>query len=207
MKFYLSSYKIGNKSEKLRTMIPNKKIGYVPNALDFSSANPERKKQHIENDVRSLKQIGIECEILDLKNYFNKKEDLDLKVRNFGAVFISGGNTFVLRQAMKISGLDYIIKKLINENTNFLYSGYSAACCVLSKNLIPYSIVDDAKDTPYKEQKKVIWEGLGLIDYIFLPHWNSNHSESKLINKEVEYCKQHNLKYKTFEDGDAIIIE
>ena len=38
MKYYLSSYKIGNEIEKLKDLIPsNKRTAYISNALDFST--------------------------------------------------------------------------------------------------------------------------------------------------------------------------
>ena len=46
MKFYLSSYKLGNEIAKLKELIPaeNKKVAYISNALDFSDDLARRKK-------------------------------------------------------------------------------------------------------------------------------------------------------------------
>lgn len=46
MKLYLSSYKLGNKTPKLKEMIPenNKKTAFIPNALDFATDEERRKK-------------------------------------------------------------------------------------------------------------------------------------------------------------------
>ncbi|OGK18995.1 hypothetical protein A3D80_03595 [Candidatus Roizmanbacteria bacterium RIFCSPHIGHO2_02_FULL_40_13b] len=206
MKFYLSSYKLGNQTEKLKQLIPHNKIGYIPNARDYSTADPERRKESVEANIQSLKELGIECELLDLKDYFSNPESLKEKLQALGAVFIGGGNVFVLRQAMKLSGFDKIMKEF-KDSTDFLYAGYSAAGCVLSPKLDAYQIVDDATDTPYPQSKEVIWEGLGLIEYAFLPHYDSNHPESEAIDKELEYCKQNNIPYKTLRDGEVIIIE
>jgi hypothetical protein len=43
MKFYLSSFKLGNETEKLKALLPNGRIGFVPNALDFTAADPNRR--------------------------------------------------------------------------------------------------------------------------------------------------------------------
>ena len=66
--------------------------------------------------------------------------------------------------------------------------------------------VDDPSDKPYPQLQETIWEGLGALDYIILPHYKSDHPESADIDKEVEYCTRNNLKFKTLRDGDAIII-
>jgi len=203
MKFYLSSYRIGNQAEKLKSLVPKgKKLGVIPNALDY--IEPELRRQSNERCMNDLTDIGINIEMLDLQNYFNRKDELRKKIRELGGIWIKGGNVFVLRQAMRLSGLDIILKTM--RRKDFLYGGYSAAGCILSPKLDYLNIVDDPSITPYKD-KKIIWEGLGLIDYAFLPHYQSNHPESEKIDKEVQYCKDHKIPFKTLRDGEVIIIE
>lgn len=105
---------------------------------------------------------------------------------------------------MKLSGLDELLKKLRGRN-NFLYAGYSAAGCVLAPNLKVYEIVDKI-DTPYSELKEVIWDGLGILNFAFMPHWDSEHPESADVEKEIAYCKQNNIPYKALRDGEVIIF-
>ena len=204
MKYYLSSYEIGNETEKLKTLVPKGKIGYIPNARDFTGADPERRAKRNENDMGSLRKLGLEVEMLNLHDYFGKRDELKKKLEELGAIFISGGNVFVLRQAMKLSGLDEILKEI--KDTNFLYAGYSAAGCVLAPSLKGMDIVDPL-DTPYDEQKEILWDGLGFVDFRFMPHWDSNHPESADIDKEIEYCKENNIQYKAIRDGEVIVIE
>ena len=207
MKFYLSSYGLGNDIEKLKALIPHKKIGYIANARDYSNPDVEHRKSSVARDVASLENLGIEVEEIDLKNYFNNKYELKKKIEELGAVFISGGNVFVLRQAMKLSGLDEILKELKNNNTDFLYAGYSAAGCVLAPSLRAFPIVDNSEDHPYEEFDETIWEGLGFIDFAFMPHYKSNHPESADVDKEIEFCEHNNIPYKTVRDGEVIVID
>jgi dipeptidase E len=117
-----------------------------------------------------------------------------------------GGNVFVLRQAMKLSGLDEILTDLFKSKTNFLYSGYSAAGCVLAPSLKPYQVVGDATETPYKDQASVIWEGLDLVDFAFMPHYKSDHPETEAIDRGINYCEEHSIKYKAVRDGEVLIF-
>jgi dipeptidase E len=207
MKLYLSSYKIGNEPDKLLALFSgNRKVGYIPNALDFTGADPQRREKHVASDIQSLSDVGLQAELLDLKNYFGKENKLREKLQELGGVFISGGNVFILRQAMRLCGLDTVLEEYKNRQ-DFVYAGYSAAGCVLSPSLRGYAIVDDSTDFPYADQKETIWEGLGMIDHAFLPHFNSDHPESADINKEVQYCIENKIPYKTLQDGDALIIE
>src|SRR6185369_547188 len=109
MKFYLSSEKVGDQGEKLRDMVPvdNPRFGYVPNALDWH-ANKYWMEGYMEEDLQTLRDGGIEPEILNLKDYFGKPEALRKKVGELGGLWVSGGSAFVLRYAMKASGLDIL---------------------------------------------------------------------------------------------------
>lgn len=204
MKYYLSSYEIGNEKEKLKKLVPKGKIGYIPNARDSTGTDPERRLKRNKNDMSSLRELGLEVESLDLQDYFGKRDELKKKLEELGAIFISGGNVFVLRQAMKLSGLDEILREFRDRN-DFLYAGYSAAGCVLAPSLKCYEIVDKI-DNPYSEQKEVIWEGLNFFDWAFMPHWNSSHPESADIDKEIAYCIENNIPYKAIRDGEVIIL-
>jgi dipeptidase E len=206
MKFYLSSFKIGDKSSELaRLMAENKRIAYIPNAGDYTNASPKRKDWE-KSDMESLQNIGLTVEYLDLQKFFGKTESLRKKLNEFGGVFIRGGNTFILRQAMKLSGFGEIFQELLDKE-DFVYSGYSAGICVLSTDFGALQIVDDPTDNPYKELQETIWKGLGYLDYIILPHYKSDHPESADIDKEIEHCKKNNIPFKTLRDGEVIIIK
>lgn len=207
MKFYLSSYKIGNEAERLKRMFSvNKRVGYVPNATDYTNLDLERQDRHIKRDIADLQELGLIVEMLDLREYFGRKEELENRLEKLGGIWVTGGSVFILRQAMELSGLDGILKKWIDRK-DFVYGGYSAAGCVLSPNLHAYEIVDNAKEMPYPQLKSAIWEGLDMIDYAFMPHYGSDHQESDDIDKEIEYCKENKIPYKTLQDGEVIIIE
>lgn len=203
MKFYLSSFKIGNDPFQLKRLLPvSSKAIYISNALDF--AKPEIQRHHQEWDLRELKAIGIEAEILDLKKYFGHPADLRGKLKDLNLIYVSGGNVYDLRMAMQLSGLDEILKEMFY--SDLVYAGYSAAVCVLSPTLKGYDIVDRPNHKIYGDHA-TIWEGLGLIDWQFSPHFDSDHAESKDINKEVDYFKKHQLSYKTLRDGEVIIVD
>jgi dipeptidase E len=205
MKYYLSSYELGNEADRLKALAAKGKIGYIPNARDFTGADPKRKADRNTSDMNSLRELGLQVELIDLRDYFGKQHELKEKLEELGAIFISGGNVFVLRQAMKLSGLDEVLEEL-QDHEDFLYAGYSAAGCVLAQNLKMYEIVDKV-DAPYIEQKEVIWEGLGVVDWAFMPHWDSNHPESADIEKEIAYCKKNDISYRAIRDGEVIILE
>ena len=207
MKFYLSSFRLGNQSAELvRFMAKNKRIAYIPNACDYTNRNWEQKHAAEQFDMESLENIGLTVEYLDLHTYFGRTDALRKTLHTFGGVFIRGGNTFILRQAMKLSGFDVIFEELLTHD-DFVYAGYSAGICVLAPDFRALQLVDDPTDTPYKELQDTLWEGLGFLEYMILPHYQSDHPESADIEKEVEFAQHNNIPFKTLRDGDVIIIE
>lgn len=208
MKFYLSSYRLGSELNSLRELVraTTGPFGYVPNALDFTDADPKRKQQHIERELGELEGLGINVELLDLRVFFGRESELDAHLRRLGGVYVCGGNSFVLRQAMHISGFDVSLRAMITRS-DFLYAGYSAGVCVLGPTMRAYAIVDDPMDMPYSHLHDQIWEGLGILSFTYLPHYHSDHADSPNIDKEIQHCIEHKILFKAYRDGEVLIAE
>ncbi|MFA6391872.1 MAG: Type 1 glutamine amidotransferase-like domain-containing protein [Patescibacteria group bacterium] len=205
MKLYLSSFKLGNEVEKFRNLIPkgNLRLAYISNALD-SVSDKTKREQSEQREIELLEGHGLKVEKLDLREYFNQPEKLEHKISEYGVIWVRGGNVFVLRQAMYLSGFDKLFHKLMKRD-DLLYAAYSAGVCVLSPSLRGYELVDDPEAKPYGDLP-TIWEGLSILDYTFVPHWQSDHPESADIDKEIEYLKENNITYKALHDGEVIIV-
>lgn len=202
MILYLSSQKLGNKTEILKDWIEkhDNKIVLIFNALDAKTE--EKIASNIKEDTKLLQEIGFDVTVIDLKDYFDNKEKLKEKLINYNACLIMGGNVFVLRQAMKYSGLDeWLYQK--SKNEDFLYVGYSAGSCVVGKDIRIFEQVDDPIKFYYEDN--IIFEGLGFIDYTFIPHYKSDYHKVHLIEETVEKCKRENKKYKAVKDGEVMI--
>lgn len=208
MQYYLSSFKIGNEGLTLKRITENgnKRIAFINNALDFAT-DLARRKQSDASDITELEKLGFHVEILDLKCYFNRRSELATKLEEYDVIWARGGNTFVLAQAMKISGFDEILKEYHRNGKNVVYGGYSAGVCVLGPTLRGIHLVDDPTQKPYGEQHETVWEGLHVLDYVIAPHYKSNHPESEDIGKVVEYLIDNQILFKALRDGEAIIIE
>ncbi len=203
MKLYLSSYRLGNHPEKLAEMVGHgNKIAVIGNAIDFLDV--ELREERIQENYKELKSTGLSPAEIDLRKYFGKPEELKEKISEFKAIYVRGGNVFLLRRAFSQSEFD---KWLIGQKDepDFVYAGYSAGCCVLSPGLKGMEIVDDPKVLSSGYDPGIIWDGLGILDYMFVPHFESDHPESAGVGKEVFYYKKNNIPFKTFHDGEVII--
>lgn len=207
MKEYLSSFKLGNEVKRLKELIPpNHKTAYICNALDFADGQ-EWQAKFTQDDVDQLTAVGLDVERFDLRNYFGKQEQLEADIRKYGVIWVSGGNVFVLRQAMKLSGFDIVLQNLAQDGSNILYGGYSAGICVLGPSLKGLELVDSTTHHPYGDQPEVIWDGLGILNYSIVPHFDSDHPESSKVAKVVKLYEETGVVHKKIKDGEVIVVE
>ena len=160
----------------------------------------------ISEELDRLRGIGLIPVEIDLRKYFGKTKELKQTLMNFNLVWVRGGNTFVLRRALKMSGADEIIRELLEKDA-MVYGGYSAGICILTPTLRGLELVDDADFVPDGYDSEIIWDGLGIVPYSIAPHYKSDHPESPAIDNTVEYFKEKNMPFKTLRDGEAIVID
>lgn len=204
MKLYLSSFHLGNDPQKLKDLVgANKKAAIINNALDCYG-NTDRVRSSKQQEVNDLAGLGFSPEDLDLRQYFGKQEELRTKISEYGLVWVRGGNSFVLRRAMRESGFDEIIKDL-SKGDSLVYAGYSAGVCVITPTLKGTELVDDPDIIPEGYKNEIVWDGIGLINYSFAPHYHSDHPESQAVDKLVEYYIENKMLFKALSDGEVII--
>lgn len=206
MRLFLSSQDLGNYAEVAAKMTgANKKALFIKNAQDNEApevrnfSNPEKQKM--------FEQAGFEFEMIDLRDYFGKPKELEMKLTTAGSFWSSGGNTFILRRAMKASGLDEILKKLLNDD-KILYGGWSAGAMIMTPDLKgpDWSEGDRANIVPKGYDAEVIWEGLNLVPFYVVPHFGSEiHGDSP--QKLADYYESKNLRHYILEDGQVIVID
>lgn len=203
---YLSSYRLGEHPEKLTALVGNnKKVAVIPNARDYSN-DIERRNAGVQKEIDDINNLGLQAEEIDLRKYFGKPNELEQKLSRFGIVWVIGGNVFVLRRAFRESGMDkWVIKQ--KDNHEFVYAGYSAGVCILSPSLKGLELVDDPIVVGEGYPKETVWDGLGLIDFAFAPHFESpGHPETEAVGREVEHYKKARIKFRALHDGEVIII-
>lgn len=206
MKLYLSSYKIGDDTESFKELVgkADARVAVIDNSRDYSD-DLERKANSLQSEFLALSDLGFMPEHLDLKNYFGKPQALVSTLQNFDAVWVVGGNSFVLRKAMQQSGFDSVIEQLIIPN-KLVYAGYSAGVCVLAPSLKGVEFIDDPNIQIDGYDATTIWEGYGLIDFYPIVHYKSDSIDSTQVDAQLTHIKSFDLPYKTLRDGDAIVI-
>lgn len=204
MRLYLSSYGLGNKPEEMLPLIGNnKRVAIIMNAQDAKA--PDRRSERLQQEIDGLAALGLVPEEFDLRDYFDDQDNLTAVVKQFGYIWVRGGNVFLLRRAFKQSGFDQLLTQLLQDD-QVAYGGFSAGVCVLAPSLHGIELVDPTDELAEGYDSDIVWEGLGILEYAVAPHYKSDHPESADIDKCVAYLKEKQIPYKTLRDGEAIVI-
>ncbi len=206
MRLFLSSQDFGKYPQVASELAGNnKKAAFIKNAQDDSPA--AERNFSLPEKQRMFEAVGFDFEEIDLRKYFGKQVELRDKLAGFGSVWCAGGNTFILRRAMKASGLDEILRQLLHED-KIVYGGWSAGACIAAPTLHGVENGDrpepDAVPVNYPITE-TIWEGLGLVEFMVVPHYKSDWfgTEAGLM---MQYCIDHKLRYKPLEDGQVVVV-
>jgi dipeptidase E len=205
MHFYLSSYQLCNHPSRFSSKFKGKrKVAIIKNALDFND-DIEWQSKKLDQQILNLKSLGLDGQIVDLRDFFDRRVDLRENLSNYGGFWVVGGNAFVLRKAMQQSGFDeFLLSSLASD---LVYGGYSAGVCVLSPFLHGIHLVDKPDILPAGYRGEPVWDGLNILKYSVAPHYASQHHESHLIEHAVRYFIENKILFVALKDGESISCE
>jgi dipeptidase E len=199
MKLYLSSFRLGDHPERLMALLPPAgRVAVICNSLD--AEDPAVRREKVQAEITWLNELGLRPAELDLRDVTG--EDLRARLTSYDGVWVRGGNVFVLRAAMALSGADKILPDLIRDE-QLVYAGYSAGPCVLAPSLRGLELCDEAEAV----DGEIIWDGLGLLDHAIVPHLDSpGHPETELLEKVAELYERTGVPHLKLRDGQALVI-
>jgi len=160
MRLYLSSFRLGAPPELLATLAgEGARIAVIANAMDFAAEDVRR--EAVDRELRAMSGLGFRSGEVDLRGYFGDAALLRRDLAQYDALWVRGGNVFVLRYALHHSGGDAIAAGALPAGA-LVYAGYSAGPCVLAPSLRGLDAVDDPAAVAATYGTEPIWEGLGL---------------------------------------------
>lgn len=166
MKLYLSSYRIPQPSE-LFALLPKPpmecRVAIIPNAKDYKL--PQERAESLDELIYDLAKHGFATSVVDLRDY-DDPEPLKEALASYDLIWVAGGNCFILRSEMRLSGFESIIRDLLE--SGMVYAGESAGAVVAGTSLEGTEVADEPDLAD-----EYITEGLGLIDKIIAPHADS----------------------------------
>jgi dipeptidase E len=203
MRMYLSSFGIGNKPEEFYDLVGgDRRAAVVMNALDNF---PDQRARWLQGTRDWLGRHGFDVMELDLRAYFARADELAAVMPRFNTLWINGGNSFILRRAMRQSGLDALITQALARDTH-VYAGFSAAAVICYRSMRGLELTDDPNDVPAGYDRATVWEGLDLLPYAIAVHYKSDHAESSSTDREIAFYQANGIAYRTLRDGEALVV-
>jgi dipeptidase E len=203
MQLYLSSYRFGSCASRLPALAPGGVAVVIANALDYTD-DLARKQAGTLREIGELGRLGFAARELDLRSYFGKPEALSEQLVGVALLWVVGGNAFLLRRALKQSGLDALLRAR-RADDSLVYGGYSAGAVVVTSTLRGIELVDPPSVLAPGYDPEIVWDGVGLVPYSIAPHYASEHVDSEASNGLVEYFIENQMPFKALRDGEVII--
>jgi dipeptidase E len=203
MRLFLCSYRAqGHEADLVKLFGKGSKVVVINNSKDGKTS--EERLQKLNEVLDILKQLEFKPKELDLRDYFKDNSKLKKELSGYSSIWVAGGNTFVLRRAMRYSGCDKLLYDMVRKN-EIAYGGDSAGAILATPSLRGSEYGDEPDLIPAGYEEEVIWDGLDFVSYHIVPHYKSDwwgiEAEAML-----DYIKQNKLNYRTLMDGQAIII-
>jgi dipeptidase E len=195
MKLYLGSYRITDPAglEKLVDRpLEGLSVAVIGNAKDAKPS--EERIASLRQVHASLGTLGLVTANIDLRD-ISQATETNEAMNGFDMVFVTGGNSFVLRESMRRSGFDTAIHELVD--TNLVYCGESAGAVVAGTTITSAEVEDTSAVS------ELIFEGLGLIDRIIVPHANWRRRADYIEQMVVTYGE----RLLTLRDDQAHIVD
>jgi len=171
------------------TEIVNKTIAYMP-------SDGENMKEKYINEWRDYsKQFNADFLLI---NNSVKSEEESQKLLKANILVISGGNTFVLLNNLRKSGLDKAIREFAKKD-NFVIAGMSAGALVITPSIQISKLIGSSQNTVNMDDLT----GLEIVDFEIFPHF----SEEKYDYILREYRKTSKNEVKTISDDEYIPID
>ena len=203
MKLVLTSGGISNKSieNELRTFIGKDfkglKMLFCTTASNYEGGDMN---EWLIEDLITLRNLGFIIDVCDIngisiENFIHRFEWADV-------FYFEGGNTQWLRKCINSSGLEEHLKELLETR---IWIGASAGSCVLCPTV--YNSCQELFDEYVKDFPE---DGLGFVDFQFIPHLNNESfpkiRKENLVNSSKKLKKIDGKKLYVLDDSSAIFI-
>jgi len=224
MRLYLSSERLGERAGALLAMVTEvrqeklrdfsgsanppegvPRVAVIANGYDHrSDIARDIYRAEVYDPIAEFRSLGLEPDQLDLRAHFGDPQSLEIRLSSYHLVWVMGGNSFVLRRAMRQSGFDTIIRDRLDADT-IAYGGYAAGASVAGPTLRGMELMDDPWEVPDGYDEPLVWQGLALTPFAIVPHYRSRHPDAAAAEKIVSYLEAKKLRHRALSDGEVIV--
>jgi dipeptidase E len=197
MKRLFLASNIGNVAKDIaRFFLPEKrKILFIKTASEVEKDEPA----WLTADRSSLLAAGFE--ISDYSITGKTADDLATQIDRQDIILVSGGNTYYLLEKIQLTGVSDVIRRAVEKGVPYI--GSSAGSVVAGPDIRPVGKLDDISKAP----KIRSFQGLGLVDFVIIPHWGSDgeHADTAVENIRDNYTDD--FKFILLTDNQYVLVE
>ncbi|MBT2186448.1 Type 1 glutamine amidotransferase-like domain-containing protein [Sphingobium nicotianae] len=207
MKLFLTSYGLGGHDQLLVDMVdkPGARMAIITNALDAFPIEAQQAYWKIKPDfLMEMIDLGFDPSLVDLRRFFGRPADLARVMAPMRLVWAVGGNSFLLRRAMRDSGFDALLPDMLADG--IVCGGVSAGACVMSEDMRAIALMDAPEErAPGYATDDPIDRGLGLVPFTIIPHYRSDHAEAEGAENGVAFARANGIAHVPLRDGQVIV--
>jgi len=165
-------------------------------AFITTASKPEEDVSYVDKDRTIMQELGFNIEEIDIEG--KNKNQLMKMFQNKDIILVEGGNTFYLLKAIRKSGFEKVIKKLLKKGK--VYIGVSAGSIVAGKTIETAGWKNSDKNFVKLKNLK----GMNLVPFNIFVHYQPEHAE--IIKKKMPW-KWQRKKLKILTDDQAMLIQ
>lgn len=178
----------------VKNYLHNREVKKIAFITDAKSPRLEVEPDYMFADKKVLEAAGFAVDFIKLASL--SPSETSAKLAGYDAIYVKGGNAFVLLDAMRKSGFSKIAKKLIDQG--IIYIGESAGAYVACPTI---------EIASWKHQDRNIiglknLTALGLVPFLVTAHYTPEYQS--VIDAEAAKSE---YEVKRLTDKDLILIE
>jgi dipeptidase E len=159
------------------------------------NANPDL--EHKSSSLQMMEELRFNIEEIDIEG---KTEDELMKLlRLKDIIYVAGGNTFYLLNAMRACNFEKVIRKFLKEGK--VYVGSSAGSIVAGRTIRTAGWKNPDKNIVGLKNLK----GLNLVPFDIFVHYQPEHAE--IIKQQIKNPKKRAKNLRILADGQAILVQ
>ncbi|TSD93942.1 peptidase [Skermania sp. ID1734] len=195
MRLFLASFRFGAHQDRFLDLVGGAgRAAVIANACD--AWPPRARASAVKSDIVPLRTSGFEVDEVDLRTGPTAGE-----LARYDVVWVRGGNTFVLRAQLLLSGADTVLAKLIRDDA-IVYAGYSAGACVMCPSLDGLESMDDPEQVPNVCGIDPVLDGLALVDRPIIPHCGEEPEADEL----AQHYRETGVAHWALTDEQVVLI-
>lgn len=167
---------------------------FIPTAAEVEKGD----LQWLEDDRNALIKVGFK--VFDYTITGKSEDKVRERLKGIDVVFVSGGNGFYLLEQVYKSGFDKVVSELVEQGVVYISS--SAGSVIAGPDIEITKRLDD----PMLAKELDSYKGIGLVDFIVLPHWGGEHFKDRYSKTATDMYKE-GLKIILLTDDQYVMVE